>query len=205
MFLLRRSFLKIILTVTVSFALQACASADKRVSLIYAPKANVKGGSGELYLVQEVRQPPSQAAAIQWVLGDVKDDEGKKMGKVVSDVAPASLVQDALARELSEAGYRVRTVDAMPAGVEKGLSLKDVVMKLDQVHNAFNDDVSSSVRMSVQPWRKGAAVSTLEYQAESSETAVSDRDRLASKSLQKTLQLLMSRAVPEVVKTLEQK
>lgn len=202
---LLHNIIKIVMFLLCSVALHGCATADKRVNILYQPTAQVKGGSGDLYLVQGVQSPSTQAAGVQWVLGEVKKDDGQKKAKIVTDTAPAHQVLDALSRELSEAGYRVITAESLPAGVEKGVVLKEVVINLDDVYGTFSDEVNCSARMALQPWRKGAAVNTLQYQAESMESAVSDRDRLPAKVLQKTLQLLMSRSAPEIVRIMEQK
>jgi hypothetical protein len=182
---------------------QGCATGDKRVNILYQPVAEVTGGSGTIYLVQGVKPAPAQAAAVQWILGDVTKDDGTELGKVMTDIPPAGLVLDALKEELVKAGYRAVTADVMPAGTDKGLILTDAVLSLNDTHSPFKDEAACSLKMGLQQWRRGAARSNSQYQAEYAESAVTDRDRLPAKVLQKTLQLLMTRAVPEVVRIME--
>jgi hypothetical protein len=185
--------------------LQGCATGDKRVDILYHPVAEAKGGAGDLYLVQGVRPEGGQAPGIQWILGTVAKDDGEKLGNIVTDVAPANLVMDALNQELTRAGYRVLTTASLPSGADKALSLNSVSIKLNDKHSVVKDEAECSVRMTVQPWRNGSAVSNLSYDARYSETVASDRDELPSKTLQKALQLLMKQSTPEIVRTLEQK
>jgi hypothetical protein len=201
----RRSVLVLLLALAFAALLQGCATGDKRVDILYRPVAEVKGGSGDLYLVQGVRPEGGQAAGIQWILGSVNKEDGEKLGSIVTDVAPANLVMDALNQELTRAGYRVLTTDSLPPDAKKALSLNSVSLKLNDKHSLVKDEAECAVRMTVQPWRNGSAVSNLTYDAQYSETVASDRDRLPSKTVQKALQLLMNQAVPEIVRTLEQK
>jgi hypothetical protein len=199
----RGGFLALLAALALGALLQGCATGDKRVDILYRPVAEAKGGSGDLYLVQGVRPAGGQAPGIQWVLGSItKDDE--KLGNIVTDVAPANLVMDALNQELTRAGYRVLTTATVPSDAAKALSLTDVTLKLGDKHSVVKDDAECAVRMTVQPWRNGKVVSNLSYDAQYSETVASDRDKLLANTLQKTLQLLMNQAVPEIVKTLEQ-
>ena len=199
----RRSFWQILITCALLVSVQGCATTDRRVNLLYQPTANVKGGSGTVYLVQGVRSASRQAAGIQWILGSITKSSGEKSGNVVTDTAPANLAMDALKQELKSAGYNIVQSEAMPAGARKGVLLHEVSLKLDEKSGVVSDEANCSVRMSLQPWRNGKPVDRLSYEAEYSETAVTDRDLLLSKTLQTALQLVMKRSVPEVVNVLE--
>jgi hypothetical protein len=203
MLLCRRKTLLFLLALFAAVVFQGCAHGDKRVNIVYQPVAKARGGSGIVYLVQGVKQPPAQAPAVQWVLGDVTNGDREILGKVRTDIPPAGLVLDALNEELRNAGYRTMTLDVMPAGVDKGIVLTDAILRLDDVHSAFSDEANCLLKVGLQQWRGGAATRNLEYQAEYSDTAVTGRDRLPSKVLQKTLQILMKRAIPEVVRVME--
>lgn len=201
----RRSFLLLLAALAFAALVQGCATGDRRVDILYHPVAEAKGGSGDLYLVQGVRPEGGQAAGIQWILGSVAKDDGEKLGDIVTDVAPANLVMDALNQELTRAGYRVLTTASVPSDAEKALALNAVSIKLNDKHSVVKDEAECSVRITVQPWRSGSAVSNLSYDAQYSETVASDRDELPSKTLQKALQLLMKQSTPEIVRTLERK
>jgi len=201
-----RATLFLLIACALAAALQGCATttADRRVDILYQPAANATGGSGTMNLVQGGRSA-SQAANIQWVLGQLTDSDGKKTGNVVTSIAPASLAMDALNQELKKAGYQVVQPGSMPADAKKGVSLNDVTIKLDETDSVLKNEAKCSVRLSLQPWRDGSAVSTVSYEAEYSESAVTDRDQLLNRVLQKALQLVMTRSVPEVVTAVEQK
>lgn len=200
-----RSFIHAVVMLSFVAVLQGCATVDQRVDILYQPVANATGGHGDLYLVQAARPVGEEAAAVQWIVGDITNKYGEKFAKVVTDVAPTSLVMDALTREFKAAGYRVIEANSMPIDVKKALSLNQVSLKLDVVHSVFSDETNGFLKISLQLWRNGSAVKTLTYESENSDTAITDRDVLASKTLQHALQLLMKRSVPEIVNVIEQK
>ncbi|HJV33720.1 YajG family lipoprotein [Geomonas sp.] len=185
--------------------LLGCATPDRRADILYRPAANVTGGSGDLYLVQGVRRPAGESASIQWVLGKVTDDDGKQLANIVTDMAPSSLVLDALNQELKRAGYNVILRDTAPADANKALILKEATILVNDTHTAVKDEVKSTVKIAVEPRRQGTLTGVSAYEAQYSDTGLTDRDHLPADVLQKTLQLLMTRAVPDMVKVLEQK
>jgi len=202
-----RATLFLLIACAFAAVLPGCATTtnDRRVDILYQPAANATGGSGTINLVQGGRSASQQATNIQWVLGQLTDSDGKKTGNVVTSIAPASLAMDALNQELKKAGYQVVQPGNMPADAKKGVSLNDVTIKLDETDSTLKNEAKCSVRLSLQPWRDGSAVSTVSYEAEYSESAVTDRDQLLNRVLQKALQLVMTRSVPEIVTAVEQK
>jgi hypothetical protein len=199
-----RTVVNAVIVLLLAACFQGCATGDRRVNILYEPEANITGGFGDLYLVQSVRHATGEAAAIEWVLGRVTKKDGTTVGRVVTDIAPGNLVLDALNQELKRAGYNVIATDHLP-DQGKAVNLTAVSMRIDETHGFARDEANSALKMTVEPRRDKAAIKTLSYQAEYSDSATTGRDVLPSEALQHTLQLLMSRAVPEIVKTLEQK
>lgn len=195
----------LLIVVLLMAALQGCATTDKKADILYQPTANVKGGAGDLYLIQDLVQPGSLATGRHWILGPVKGSDGGERGRIVTEMAPTSLVMYALNQELRRAGYNVMVTDKMPDGVKRGVSLRAASISIEQKHWVLKDEAKCSVKISLQPWRDGAATGTAGYEALYEEEAATGRDRLASTVLQKALQSLMTRAVPALVATLEPK
>ena len=77
-------------------ALAGCATADKNVRLDYQPTVNAVGGSGELYVaISAERDPLAKRSDVEWIVGLIKDDDGKPLGKILTNMEPKGLVADA--------------------------------------------------------------------------------------------------------------
>jgi hypothetical protein len=189
-----------------SLLVSGCAAVDRRVDIPYQPTAKAVGGSGELYLAQEAGQSvPGSTSSVQWIVGAISNNDGEKTGNVVTDIAPADLVMNAFAAEFKAAGYTVVPVRALPAGVARGLRLTSASIRLDDVVSIFKDEAKSVVKISVEPWKNGGKVNRFDYESVYAETAVTDRDQVLPQTLQKSLQTLMERSVPELIRIIEQK
>ena len=183
-----------------------CATVgDQRVDLLYQRGANASGGSGDLYVVEESPSPTGGSNTIQWVLGEIRDKDGKKLGNMVSDTSPADTLTAAYIQEFKGAGYNTVQRNAMPADAPKGMLLKRANIKLDEVKRASSFQVKCKVTVTVEPWSAGKALNRVEYEADYTDTAVTDRDLLASKTLHEALHVIMRRSVPDLVKMIEQK
>lgn len=192
---------------TLLLLVTGCATTgDRKVELAYEPTAHATGGSGKLYLAREAGPgAPGEAQGIQWVIGTIRDSDGNKTGSVVTETMPAELVLQAFTAELKGAGYTVTPVAQIPPGAAKGISLVNVKITLDEVSSLPKVEGRSSVKVSAEVWRGGKVVSRLSYETSDSDTTVTHRDEFPGEMLQKSLQHLMQRAVPELVRTLEQK
>jgi hypothetical protein len=112
---------------------------------------------------------------------------------------------DAFSQELKAAGYNVITVEALPAGVAKGIRLESVAIKMEEFDRLYKVDAKCSVKVSIEPWRNGSAIKRLDYESSYSDSTLLDREMILLKSLQNALQELMARAVREAVVLVEQK
>lgn len=184
-----------------------CATVgDQRVDVLYQRTVYAARGTGDLYLAQEGAPAPATGAVpIQWIIGKVTDDDGEKLGNIVTDIDPTELLMEALKQEFKGAGYNVIRETPIPQGAAKGLKLKSVTVKLEAMKSVPKATATCKVRIAVEPWVNGKAANRLEYEAEYGDTAITDRDELLSKTLLQAIQALMARSVPEITKTLEQK
>lgn len=187
--------------------LTGCAIADQRVDILYRPVIQDATGSGTLYLAQVGVQRPGAPGPVpvQWVLGEVKNNNGEKVGAIVTDTVPADLVSDALTREFKAAGYAVLPAQALPGDVAKGINLSSVAIKLSEVSGLIRAEAKGTLDISVEVWRDGRKLKKLDYEAEYSDAAIAGKDQLLPDILQNLVQAVMKRAVPEISKLLEQK
>jgi hypothetical protein len=183
-----------------------CATVgDQRVDVLYQRTVYADRGTGDFYLAQESSVPSSGTTPIQWIIGDITNNDGQKLGNIVTDVAPTDLLTEAFIQEFKGSGYNVFRESPIPQGATKGLKLKSVTMKLEEVKSVPKATAKCKVKISIEPWLNGKATSKLEYEAEYEDTAITDRDELLSKAMLQAIQTLMARSVPEIIKTLEQK
>ena len=183
-----------------------CATVgDQRVDILYQRTVYADRGTGDLYLAQESSAPSTGTTPIQWIIGEIKNNDGEKLGNIVTDVAPTDLLMEAFIQELKGSGYNVFRESPIPQGATKGLKLKSVTIKLEEVKSVPKATATCKVKISIEPWLNGKATNKLEYEAEYDDTAITDRDELLSTTMLQTIQTLMARSVPEIIKTLEQK
>jgi hypothetical protein len=181
-----------------------CASVDRNINFLYQPTAFGRGGSGDIYLTQGVH-PSSDTYSSQWIIGETRNSAGKDSGNIVTARSPVDIALDAFAQELKAAGYNVITVDALPAGVAKGIRLESVSIGMEEFDRVYKVEAKCSVKVSVEPWRNGSALKRLNYESSYTDSTFLDRDMILLKSLQNALQELMARAVREAVVLVEEK
>lgn len=193
-------------TLVVSLLITGCATVDTRVNILYEPVVRASGGSGELYLVQKAAPAVAgESPAVQWILGEVTNKDGEQIGRIVTDLAPNELVANAFSGEFKAAGFAVMPVKALPDNVAKGVSVSSVTITLDEVSSLFKVDAKSTAKISVELWKNGSKLTKLDYEVVYSDSAITGRDQILSDTLKKNLQTLMNRAVPEIIRMLEQK
>lgn len=181
-----------------------CSAVDQNINFLYQPTAFGKGSSGDIYLSQSVH-PTSGRPSAQWVIGKTKNSADNDTGNILTSRSPADIAVDAFTQELKAAGYNVITVDALPAGVAKGIRLESVSIKMEEFDRVYKVDANCSVKISLEPWRNGSAIKRLDYESSYSDSTLLDREMILLKSLQIALQELMARAVREAVVLVEQK
>ena len=183
--------------------LTGCAVADLHLKPDYKAFGEPKNASGSIILVSPADATMQGGAGqIQWIIGDVKNSDGKVRGNVVTQTATVALVQDALKQELSRAGYNVQIAGLIPQGAEQALVLTAVKLHLDEISNLLKMESDCRVSFSIEIWKKGAKVNTLSYESRYSDFAIKDRDKLHQTVMQKALESALRRAVPELIKVI---
>jgi hypothetical protein len=186
------------------FAMVAgCATLDQNVTLLYQPVVKAAHGTGEVYLASAKGESwDGKPGSIQWVVGKAKESRTGKEGNIITSIAPGDLVLDALKQELSTAGYRTIWVSALPPDVTKGIVITRTDLNLDEVLSIVKADGSSRLTTSLELWKNGKMFKKIDYESRYSDFAVRDRESLLPNILQNTMQDLMKRAVPDLIKEL---
>ncbi len=181
-----------------------CATTDRKVTVLYQPSVYAHGGSGNLYLTAAgVHSASGKTGNTQLVIGKVKDTDGNQTGDIVTTVTPADLILDAFSRELSNAGYKVIRTNTLPGDVPKGISVATTEIKMEDVSSLIKDEGSGRLTVSLELWKNGKKFKKFYYESGYSDSAFKGRDLLLQDILQKALQGLMEKAVPEIIREME--
>ncbi len=187
-----------------SMLLTGCATSDIQLKPIYQPVGESGGGSGTLILASTLEGTvPGVGERIQWILGEVKDTDGKVKGNVTSSTAPSALLRDALQQELLRAGYAVQIDKSLQKGVESGLVLTSTTVHLDEIRSLVKVEADCRVSFAVDVWVKGSKTTTLSFESRFSDFAVKDREKLHQSVVQKAFSSAFKRAVPAIVEQLK--
>jgi|GEM_PF-1561025 len=201
---MKREFIKLLLLL--SLALSAgCAAPGSHVSVGYTPFVNATGGSGEIYLVQDLTPQIAQKAL--WVIGAVKDADGEKVNDLVVSSMPADLISAMLAEELTNAGYLVKQTKSIPEQPVKVVRLSLVKLSLDEKLSVLNFklDATAAVSIGVELRNNGAKLQAFDYRASYSDSDFKEGDLLGALILKNAIRDIMKQAVPDIIKTLETK
>ena len=182
--------------------LGGCATYTKQLVMRYDPISTTRFGGGDLYLVNAELQPPTASGA--WAIGNTKNGDGVLVDTLWSGVSPASLVQSALQRELSQTGYAVIPAKKAPDLSNKTVEITEARVVVDQITKVPQVDATCTISVSLTVLKNGAPVRKLHYEAKGSDLAIKDRDRLAETMLRNTMQDVMKQAIPDIVANLEQ-
>ena len=199
---LKLSFMTALLFVVV--ALTGCATSDLQLRPSYQPVGEIKGPGGPVVLASSLDGTvPGTGERIQWILGEVKDTDGKIKGNVTSPTAPSALVRDALQKELLRAGYEVQVDKTVPKDAVYGLVLAASTLQLDETSSLVKVEADCRVSFSVEIWVKGTKTNTLSFESRFSDFAVRDREKLHQDVLQKAFASAFKRALPAIVEQLK--
>ncbi len=182
--------------------LSGCATYDQRVTMLYQPAADAVGGSGEIYLAPAGLRPENpDSQGVNWVIGNVKYNDWRQSGKVLSTVSPKDMVLDALKSELTNAGYKVMMVNTLPADAGKGIFVTVSNIKIDEESSVIKDQATCNVTVSLDLWKNGVKLKRLDYQSRYSDTALSvDNMTFLQNLLQNAMQNEMKQAVPDIIR-----
>jgi hypothetical protein len=192
--------LTIALILTVSY-MTGCASVDQRVNLAYEKVVDSKGGSGELLIAKPVEQHNAfKKPSGELVIGKIKDTDRE----IITTDSISEWLMLAFVQELYTAGYNVKTVSELPADVIKGIKITISEIKAAQVFGTLIVKTESGIKLSVEVWKNGKYVRTLNIEGDHEEKGVNRSAEPVSTLLQKNLQNLMQKLVPDIIKTMEE-
>ncbi len=185
--------------------LAGCATPGTNVSVGYTPFVNATGGSGELYLVQDVTPQVGQKAL--WIIGAALNSDGEKECDLLLATMPAELISGILADELTSAGYLVKQSKSMPEQPAKVVRLSLVKLSLEEKLSLLNLklDGTASVAVGLELWNKGARLQSFDYRASFSDSDFKEGELLGSFILKNSIRDVMKQAVPDIVRSLEKK
>jgi hypothetical protein len=180
------------------------AAADQSINFLYHPTGLGKGGSGDLYLGQNIH-PLAGRPSVEWIIGQTKNRSGEKTGNIVSARPPVDTVMEAFSEEFKAAGYNVIPVEVLPEGVAKGIRLTIVSIRVEKIDLIYKAVSKCTVKVSLEPWLKGRPLKRLDYESYQEDSTFINRDMILLKSEQDALQQLIVRAVREAIVLLEGK
>lgn len=194
----------LLILLSAALLLGGCATADLQLKPDYQPVGDVRGPGGTLVLASSLEGTvPGVGERIQWILGEVKDTDGKVQGNVTSPTAPSALVRNALQQELLRAGYAVQVAGSVPKDAGHGLVLAASTLHLDETRSLIKVEADCRVSFSVEIWVKGAKTNTLSFESRFSDFAVRDREKLHQEVLQKAFASAFKRALPAILEQLK--
>lgn len=174
-----------------------CARYARTVNTLYEPSANVRGGSGEVYIVIP-ENSQTLSPDMKWVIGKVKDDDLNTIDEVFSPRSPAEIIQEAFGLEFRKAGYTVIATTKRPAAGQRMLDLTKSEIALEQITDLADLKVTCRVLVGVDVFKDGQQVKRLQYEATTSRTDIQDRDMLARNVLEDALKSVMQKAMPDL-------
>jgi hypothetical protein len=175
-----------------------CSTLEKRVELTYRGSVNATGGSGQLFVAEPVMKQslPIVVSGAQVV--------GKAEGAdIVVGGKPTNWLLSALVKELSAAGYGVKTVPALPPGVSKGIEATFVTLSANQSTGVFTVTTVTEIKIEARLRKNGETIRTLTAGAQDHEEGTDRSPEPIRGALEKTLQRAMQELIPDIVKGLE--
>ncbi|MCM0082608.1 hypothetical protein L4X63_13490 [Geomonas sp. Red32] len=192
-----------ILLIVAVMALAGCTSLPHRIDLMYIPSGPVKGGSGQIYLAAPKGATALPGEQLRWVVGEIKDSDGRVTDDITSPLAPRDQITDALTQELEKAGYQVLKGEAPPEIVSGPyLRLSDVKIDLTESPSWFKVTSSALVSAKLEIWRSGTLVKTERYDASFEESYARTQPEELQVLLQKALEGVTEKAIPDVIRNL---
>ena len=181
--------------VMLAVLLACCSSLEKKVNLNYRTAVHGLAGTGEVYLARPVIQQREQVLpGGRVVLGSVKE----KGTQIVTEDNISLWVADALAGELKSAGYQVKSVPTLPAGVPRGVFARVSQLSCGQTDDGLLLTTTTSISLAADVWKDGRLLKTVTASASSQDQGLDRSGDFVAVSLRKTLQLAMQELLPGI-------
>ena len=174
-----------------------CAPLEKRVNLTYQQSVSTTGGSGEVLIAEPVmKQDLAQLPSGKKIIGKAGDTD------LIISESPAHWLRSAIRQELSAAGYDVKIVATLPAGVSKGVKAILLSVSANQSSKVLTVVTVTEVRLEAELWKNGQLLKRLTASARDQEEGVDRSSEPIRSALEKTLQRALQELVPDIVKSL---
>jgi hypothetical protein len=134
-----------------------------------------------------------------WILGRVNGTEAA----VVTGDSVDDWFLNALEKELSAAGYRVKTVTGLPHDAVKALKPSLLKISADQTLSLIKAATVVRLKLSVEVWKEGKLVKTVSVSAGNEDEGIDHSAGHLSHLLLTTLQNAMKNIVPDLIGALE--
>jgi hypothetical protein len=178
-----------------------CGFKDQRVGLTYENIVGAGGGGGELSIAKPLEQYAlDKTPGGLWILGTVNGTEGA----VVTGDSVDDWFLNALAEELSAAGYHVKTVTGLPEDAVKGCKPAVLKISADQTLSLITAETVVRLKLSVEVWKEGKLVKTVSVSAGNEDKGIDHSTGHLSYLLMNTLQNAMRNIVPDLIEALEE-
>jgi hypothetical protein len=175
-----------------------CAPLEKHVDLTYQGVVNAAGGSGQVFIAEPVmKQTLAALPSGKQVIGKAKDAD------VVIKESPVNWLLSALVKELSAAGYDVKTVPTLSADVSRGVQPTILALSANQSSSVLTVTTVTEVKLEAQLWKNGQLIKTLTAGARDQEEGMDRSSEPIRWALEKTLQRAMQELVPDIIKSLK--
>jgi hypothetical protein len=169
---------------------------QQQVTLQHQAVAGIGGGNGEIVIVYGL---PDEKPQGPWIVGTTKNRDGERMEDLVLGEAPSKLLAEALASELTSAGFAPRLVNTLPEQTSRAIRLTKAKLDLSQQTELLRLNASSRIIVAGELWHDGKAISKIEYESSYSDFATTNRELLLTFTLQQAMNSLMKKALPEIM------
>ncbi len=182
-------------------ALSGCALQTQRFDLVYKTSGQARGGRGEILLAKPFETHGSRKDKKgRTILGKMPVAGG---GWLVTQHDIGEWIAGALSQELTEAGFAVRLVTALPEGVGAGLEVTIFRILVKHEATPWGSAAPSELGLRFKVFSEGAPVKTFSIDSRGDYSRTSSNfARQKSFSLRKALQVALEQAVPEIIRTL---
>jgi hypothetical protein len=185
-----------------AMAIAGCATVPHKVVLFYKPQGVAKGGGGKIRLVISEHSYRKDKVPVRWVIGEIMDSEGRQVEEIISPFSPHDQLNDAFKQELESAGYTVVMDSGATSSAEPLLRLSNIRLHLVQRPSLFKITTNVNVSATLEQWKAGSLVKKTEYEASYEDTYSRSQEMQVQTVMQKALEKITSRAVPDIIQTL---
>lgn len=183
------------------FLMAGCSTIPHKVDLLYKPLASTRGGSGKIYLVTDNSACNQEKLPIRWVIGNIQNEEGTSIEEIITPISPSDQVSDAFKQELESAGYTVYLDNNANPSTDSLIRLSNTKISLSEVPSFLKITSTVKISTTVEQWKSGKMLKKEEYETGYTDTYSRTQEQQMQSVLQKALEGITSKAVPDIIQT----